>query len=501
MAKVVVVHPADAAARLTVPRDDALVRERATGGDAFELAEGAFRRYRRTLRTLDDGRVQERVDFTIAVPVWGLLTVAVTKRAFARAARRAGGLERAPWWAPPERMDERAGAVFGLLLTLSLVGGYLSTLISQTLTYAADEFDVGVGAQKDVLTAVRLSVVVLVPLAALADRLGRRRLLLLTATVGCVATATGAFVPDLLGYGISQTAARGFASALLVLVAIVSAEEMPSGSRAWAYSLIAMTQALGAGLCVLALPLVDLDIRAWRGFYLFPLLFLPLVVAVGRVLPESRRFEAPHAAADATGHGRRFWLLAVTGFLLAVFATPFSQLSNEFLNEVRGFSAARISLFTVLTVTPGALGIVIGGRLADERGRRVVGAIGLLGGTAMSVVLFMVTGWTMWGASTLSSVVGGAVVPALGVYKPELFPTSLRGKAGGLLEGIQVAGSVVGIQLVGSIVDGGGSYGSAFALAAIGPVIVAVLLLTVFPETAHQSLEDLNPEDRERAGP
>ena len=37
--------------------------------------------------------------------------------------------------------------------------------------------------------------------------------------------------------------------------------------------------------------------------------------------------------------------------------------------------------------------------------------------------------------------------------------------------------------------------GRAIAILAVGPLIVAVLVLTRFPETAHRELEELNPED------
>ena len=38
--------------------------------------------------------------------------------------------------------------------------------------------------------------------------------------------------------------------------------------------------------------------------------------------------------------------------------------------------------------------------------------------------------------------------------------------------------------------------GPAVSVLAVGPVLVAVLVLTLYPETAHTELEDLNPEDR-----
>jgi MFS family permease len=182
-----------------------------------------------------------------------------------------------------------------------------------------------------------------------------------------------------------------------------------------------------------------------------------------------------------------------------VFAAPGSQLANEFLRDERGYSAVKVVLFTVATVTPASLGIVIGGRLADVRGRRLVATVGILGGVGLSVLQFIVPGWGMWVWAVLSSVFGGLAVPGYSVYKSELFPTSLRGRLGAVVEGLTVAGSAIGLLAVGAMVDGGRSYGESFAWVAIGPLIACVIIVVAFPETAHRSLEDINPEDRDAA--
>src|SRR3546814_8754567 len=86
-------------------------------------------------------------------------------------------------------------------------------------------------------------------------------------------------------------------------------------------------------------------------------------------------------------------------------------------------------MFSILTNTPGGIGVLIGGRLADTRGRRVVGAIGIAGGVGLTVAMVLASGWSMWGLSLLGAVIGAVTIPPLGVYGPELFPTSLRGRA------------------------------------------------------------------------
>ena len=59
-----------------------------------------------------------------------------------------------------------------------------------------------------------------------------------------------------------------------------------------------------------------------------------------------------------------------------------------------------------------------------------------------------------------------------------------------------VAGSALGNLVAGRLSDAlDGRLGPALALLAVGPLIVAVLVIWKYPETAGQELEDLNPED------
>lgn len=483
----------DAAEAVLAPRR-VLVRERALGGGRFEAVEGPVDDYRRTVTTeaLDGGRrhVRQTVRYRFGLPYWGWLFRRPLRHALGRLAPRGAP----PWWAPPDRIPAATARTLAALCALSAVLGYLGTVLTQTITFAAAEFGAGRGAQGVALAAVRADVVVALALVAVADRRGRRAVLLGATAAGCVLTATGALAGSLPVLTASQVATRGFVTAAVIVLTVVVAEEMPAGSRAYGVSLAAMAAALGAGACVVLLRVADLGPGAWRVLFAASLAGLPLVVSVARRLPETRRFAAPHAEATLAGHGRRFWLLAASAFLVNLFFAPASQFGNEFLRTEQGFSAGRISLFTVLTATPGAVGIVVGGRLA-ERGRRRVGAAAVAGGAVATVAMFLSTGWPLWAWSTLGSVVGGATVPALGVYGPELFPTSLRGRANGTIAVLGRLGSVVGLVSAGLLADRFDRIGPALAVLAAGPAALAVLVLVAFPETAHRELEDLNPED------
>jgi MFS family permease len=464
---------------------------------AFTAAAGPVSGYRREVVVhrlpADRYEVSSVVRFGVAVPYFGPLFVPALRRALRRVPTTAG---HQPWWAPPDPLDERAAGILGVLAAVSVVAGYLGTLLTQTITYASDDFDVvGDRAQGNALATVRVGIALALVLVAVADRKGRRAVLLLAAAGGCVLAATGALTPSLPWLTASQTGARAFSTALALLIAIVAAEEMPAGSRAYAVSVLGMAGALGAGTCVMLLPLADLAESAWRLLYLAPLLALPLVRGIARRLPESRRFGAPHTNVGLAGHGGRLALLASSAFLLSLFTAPASQFQNEFLRDERGFSAAQIAAFTLLTNTPGGIGIVIGGRLADLRGRRVVGAVGLVGGVGATVLMYLSHGPGIYAWSVVGAIVGAATVPALGVYGPELFPTSLRGRANGAIGLCGVLGASAGLLVAGTLSDRFGGLGPALSLLAVGPLVLVGLVLLAYPETAHRELEDINPED------
>ncbi|MGI9623299.1 MAG: MFS transporter [Acidimicrobiales bacterium] len=490
----------DAAAAYRQPRDCFLVSERETSDSTFECVEGPFDRYRREVHFEElgeelgeDVRVTETVNFKVAAPVWRVLLTWPIKGALARRT------EEIPWWAPPDRFDARTSRTVSQLCLGMIVTGYLGAIIGQTATFASDEFGTSDRAQGFLFAAVRLGTLLTLVVTTLSDRMGRRRLLLFAMTVGCSVTLLGAAATGLVTLGASQAVARGMATAIALLIGIMAAESAPSNSRAYVASVLSLTAGLGAGMVVWFLPLADLGLRAWRILYLLPILGLPLTWWLSRNLRESERFKRSQRAPEKNDHammGSRLVLIAAVAFLVLLFAAPASQFRNDFLRDERGFSAASVSLFVLVTSTPVGIGVAIAGKLADNRGRRPVGAFAVFGGTVLTVVMYSAEGWGMWTASVFASIIGAMAAPALGVYSAELFGTSRRGRANGIVSLIGLAGSAIGLLLVGDLAERMDSFASAFAIVAIAPMIVVVLVLTLFPETAHRELEDINPGDR-----
>jgi putative MFS transporter len=489
-----VLDPADVE-RVLRPRDG-LIREHPEGDGVFVQAEGPLRQYRRTV-TVDAGRVTQTVEFRLGLPYFSALFVVPLRLTLTALLPK----RPQPWWAPPQRLDRRAAEVLATVCALAVVIGYVGALLSLTMTYAAAEFGASRADQGLALGVVRANVVLALGILILADRRGRRRLILGCAAGAAVLTSLGGLAPSLAGLALTQILAVALTAALLILVGVLTAEEMPAGSRAWALAVLTMSIGLGGGLATGALPLADLGLRAWRLPFAGALVFLPLVASARRHLPESRRWQPATRRSGRPrnpSHARRLVLLCGGAFLLSLFATPSGQFQNEFLRTERSFSAAQISAFSLVCGTIGGLGVLLGGRLADLRGRRVVAAVGVGGGIVTTLALYLSRGWPLWAWGVADSVLGYAVAPALGVYGPELFPTWQRSRSTGVVAAAYAAGGVVGLVSAGALSDRFGTFAPTFAVLAIGPAILVVLIVRAYPETAGRPLEELNPEDQAR---
>jgi MFS family permease len=457
----------------------------------FAQRHGPFEAYERSVAVRDE-RLHETTTYRLTIPWFAWLFAFPVRWALART----GPIHRTrpPWWAPPDQIDARQGLVLGLLAAASMSSAFTNTLFTQTAQFAAADFGVGDTGFGNAMSLVRAGIVVTIPLAILADRIGRQRVMRAVAWAAPIISSLGALAPNFELLVLTQSIGRPLGLALDFLIAVVVAEEMPRNSRAYAISVMAMASGLGAGIAVMALPLADLGDSGWRLVYVVSLVWLVVAVDITRRLPETARFQRPHVTAPPLDRGR-FATIAVVAICANFFVAPASGFQNRYLDEVRGFDASTIALFTLITATPAALGLVVGGKLADIRGRRHLIAVTIPIATILVLGSFVVGGAPMWLAAFGGGFVGGIAYPALAVYRAELFPTGNRGRAAGLLTVAALLGGIGGLQVVGRLLDRGSSYGEVIGLVSLGQIVVVLVVLFKFPETAHRSLEELNPED------
>lgn len=401
-------------------------------------------------------------------------------------------------------LTPRQRTILWLLALACLPATYANTLFTQTVAYAAQDFGVSEQGQGIGAAIIRWGVVIALPLTALADRIGRRRLIICCAFGAPIITALGGLAPSFAILVATQTVGRPLALVLTILIGIVATEEMSSESRAWSISVLGIAAGFGAGIALAALPIADLGADSWRIIYAISLIWVFLAIVLQRQMPETTRFIERHEKnLKSATHIDKSRLL--TQSLVAIFGNIFIAASSIFqiryLRDVREYSAVTITAFTLITGTPASIGLLVGGRVADSRGRRLLSAITFPLGAIFLTLAFTTSGKPMWLASFSGGICLGLAYPAMAVYRGEMFPTLHRSFASGVIMTASLIGGSVGLIGAGYFLNRDVSYGTVMSWLAVGPILAGILVYTTFPESAHRELEELNPQDVTTAMP
>ena len=384
----------------------------------------------------------------------------------------------------------------------SMSAAFTNTLFTQTVAFAADEFNISQSGQGIGAAIVRFGIIICLPLVAIADRHGRRPMMITLAWAAPIISAFGAIAPSYSFLVATQAIGRPLGLTLDILIAVVAIEEMPRNGRAYATGVLALLSGVGGGVAVASLPLADLGITAWRLVYLVGLVWVIVAIALMKWLPESQRFEK-HVSIPLE---QRMKSLAVMRnnlgricsvvFLTNLYIATASIFQNRYLKDDRGYSAALVAIFTVVTSSPASLGLILGGRIADERGRRILGTLLVPIGAFLLALSFSVSGPLMWIVAILGGFAFGLSYPALAVYRGELFPTGVRGLAGGIIMTSALVGGSFGLIGAGRVLDTGVSYGTVMMALVLGPLIASIVVWFRYPETAHLELEDITTQNQ-----
>ena len=141
----------------------------------------------------------------------------------------------------------------------------------------------------------RLGMIPAIALSYLADRIGRRGLLMATLAGATVATVWTAFAQDVTEFVAAQTLARVCIYTEELLCVVVIAEEFGERTRGWAIGQLAALAALGAGVAALVFGFVNLLPFGWRAIYLLGAIPLLWLLWARRGLVETKRFQARKA--------------------------------------------------------------------------------------------------------------------------------------------------------------------------------------------------------------
>jgi len=469
----------------------------ALGPEVLPLARDA------ELERHDGGHV---VRYRRALPYFGWLWAPLLRRrarAVERAADAGEPLPRdQPWWAPPVPLDPAAAGAVGAICLISLVWSYAGGtggLLTATLPYAADVYDVGDRGLGIGLAIVRAGVLAALPLALLVDRRGRRGFVVAAALAHCVISALIGLAPTFETYVGAHLVLRCLDTALAVGLAVLLVESVPAGSRGMALSGVLLAAGSGSAIAILVLPLADAGRGGFAAVYVLQLAAVPFVLDAGRRLGESRRYlthaREPHRYRElVTGSYRgRMAALGAAIFAGAIFTAPAVEFFNRYLDDVRDFSSFELVVFLTLTGVPSAPMVLAGGRLADLLGRKRVGVPLLALSAACLAAFYLVPEPWIWALALVGQMAGAGGGAALAPYAAELFPTRVRSAAGTVTRVVAVAGGATGLVAAGLLSDSLGLGPSVAALVAC-PVVALAIVLLRFPETSRRELEETSGE-------
>ena len=355
----------------------------------------------------------------------------------------------------------------------------------------AREFHAGTLSLSELGSVLTFGTLGALPLATLADRFGRRRMIAVGVAGSSLVNVVSAFAASLAELALLRLFAVTFEVLVVAVVTALIVEEAPVERRGTAVSLVALLSGIGIFVVVVAYPLIA---PHWRWLFYATGSGLLLSPFIWWLLPESRAWERVHVTRSALRvllerpWRRRIVVLASMTGLLAVLLQPAGLLYTVFASFNLKWSPAAISALIVVSGVAGAASYLAGGYLTDRFGRRGP-AIALTVATAAATSLSFATGSVgFFIGNVLWSVFASANTPVFGAWSVELFPTRARATAEASIAVLAAIGGIAGLQLVGVLASSAG-LGGAIELGAIA-AIAGALLLFLLPETKQQPLPE-----------
>jgi MFS family permease len=358
--------------------------------------------------------------------------------------------------------------------------------------------ELGVG-----LAVLRLASLGGLPLAGLADRVGRRTMLIATAALGLVFTVAASASPGYWWFVVIFALGRPLLSATNALAQVGAAEETASGDRARAIALVAAGYGVGSGLTAVIHGLAKSTL-GFRGIFALAVVPLGAVFLIRRFLVEPDRYtvdsarvgDHPRAVLGAVGPAFRRRLLVVTGlvFAVSVITGPANSFIFVYAQNVLGLSGAVTAAMVTVASVFGLAGLLSGRWLADHVGRRPTGAVCMVAMAVSGVFTYSGSRLSLYVGYEIGILAAATFAPAAGALANELFPTSVRASVAGWNIAAAVLGAVLGLLAFGAIAQVGTRFdGLRAALFTFLPALVATALFLLLPETKGREPEELWP--------
>lgn len=406
----------------------------------------------------------------------------------------------------------RARPVVLLAMAMLFYQGYVSAIVPIASPWIARSFGLDQSAIAAVFAWLALAYLGALALSRMADKAGRRRVMMWSMTAMPIFALCAALSAHLAAFVFFAVLLNAFGGAALASGIVIVAEVLPIARRAQGQSYAGLAVAAGVGLCLVVMPILARNAISWRWLLWIAAAGIGIFPFLAQALPESRRWQ--HAAEMGDTARARFYDIFVRLYRKRSIAlsvcTIFATLCGEGITtwayfhavSVVGLSATAASVMMFLGGGVGMIGFPAGAWSSERFGRvRTVVATGIA--VAGGGLLFywgppIRFAWpTIWlcVAFCLMNIVNNAVTVATNASFTELYPTALRGTTIGWFALIAAGASLTAESAISTLAKRSGGLSNVVGWLALLAIPGALLFGLTIDETRGLSLEDAAREE------
>ncbi len=343
---------------------------------------------------------------------------------------------------PGDQISGRSWSITAAIVLLLIYQGYTLSVSGIASPWISKSFNLSQPELARLFAWMSVSAFGAMLLARLADRIGRRRIILSSLLLAPVFALGAALAMWAWLFAIFQILISALLGGSVSSATVMLAEELPMERRARGQAFGAAASAIGGVLGYIVIPFLLAWGYSWEWLFAPSVAGIGLVPIVARMLPVENRWA--HDASAGTVDGSRFYDIfhplyrrrAVTLLACAALDTMAGTAVNGWLYfeavSILGLSPDKASTLVVLGMGVGMVGFPIGAWSAERFGRvptaAIIGGAGWLGALAFYWGPGALTFPFLWLAVAYCwfKVASAVMTVAANAAATELFPAALR---------------------------------------------------------------------------